>query len=166
MSVSTRKPVKKYAGEMGNVDRFDRNLALMRIRLHRAMLRYHRVIFLFYISAIVNNVMALMVFIFLEFEALQKSKEGTGVGYRHYFQNHLGNQIIAHGLKLAAKFWTKRAAIKVTAFMRLSLAKRRVADMRAARQKSLQRQSVVVKGRDFGVQGRGEMCHNYRTLLS
>ena len=41
-----------------------------------------------------------MVFIFLEFDELQRSKEAQGIGYKHFFQNHSGDQRIAHGLKL------------------------------------------------------------------
>ena len=127
---------------MGHVDRFDKNVALMRIRLKRCMLRYHRVIFMWYICLILNNIMALLIFIFLEFDELQRSKEAKGLGYKHFFQDEMGNQLIKHGLKLAAAFWNHRNAITVTTFMRFAFAKRRVAKMRAAK-KSLPRQSVV-----------------------
>ena len=138
--VSCRKPVVKYVKEMGHVDRFDKNVALMRIRLKRAMLRYHRVIFMWYICLVINNIMALMVFIFLEFDELQRSKEAQGIGYKHFFQNHLGDQLITHGLKLAGVFWRREAAIKVTMFLRFCLAKKRVAKIRAA-MRALPRQS-------------------------
>ena len=134
-----------YLGQwfVGYVDRFDKNVALMRLRLKRVMLRYHRVIFMWYLCLVLNNVMALIVFIFLEFEELQRSKEAKGIGYRHFFQNHMGDQLILHGLKLAGEFWRRVAAIKVTSFMRFVFAKRRVSKMRAALQK-LPRQSLVV----------------------
>ena len=104
------------------------------------MLRYHRVIFMWYICLVINNIMALMVFIFLEFDELQRSKEAQGIGYKHFFQNHLGDQLITHGLKLAGVFWRREAAIKVTMFLRFCLAKKRVAKIRAA-MRALPRQS-------------------------
>ena len=142
LPVNCREPIVIYAGQMGHVDRFDKNVALMRIRLKRAMLRYHRVIFMWYICLVINNMMALMVFIFLEFAELQRSKEAQGLGYKHFFQNELGNQAIKHGLKLAAEFWNHRNAITVTTFIRFAVAKLRVAKIHAAR-KSLPRQSLV-----------------------
>ena len=138
--MTCRKPIVKYAKEMGHVDRFDKNVALMRIRLKRAMLRYHRVIFMWYICLVINNIMALMVFIFREFAELQRSKDAQGIGYKHFFQNHLGNQLLEHGLKLAGVFWRREAAIKITAFLRFAVAKRRVSKMRATLKK-LPRQS-------------------------
>ena len=104
------------------------------------MLRYHRVIFMWFICLVLNNIMALMVFIFFEFAEIQRSKEAQGIGYKHFSQNHLGNQLIKHGLKLAGVFWRREAAIKVTTFMRFCLAKIRVAAIRAAL-RALPRQS-------------------------
>ena len=95
---------------------------------------------MWYICLVLNNIMALMVFIFFEFAELQRSKEAQGIGYKHFFQNHLGNQLIKHGLKLAGVFWRREAAIKVTTFMRFCLAKTRVATIRAAT-RALPRQS-------------------------
>ena len=131
--IATREPIAKYANNMGNVDRFDKNVALSRIRLKRSMRRYHRVIFLWYICAILNNIMALMPFLFLEFDDFQKSKEAKGLGYRHFFQNQLGDVLICHGLKLAGEYWTYIAAVKVTTFFRGVMARKRVTKLRTSK---------------------------------
>ena len=54
-----------------------------------------------------------MVFIYLEYEELKRSKEAKGIGYKHFFQNELGNVLMKHGLKLATVFWREEAAVKV-----------------------------------------------------
>ena len=86
-----------------------------------------------------------MVFIFLEYEELKRSKEAMGLGYKHFFQNQVGNVLMNHGLKLATVFWTELAAIKVTSFMHSLLARRRVEKIRKARC-ALPRQSLVEHG--------------------
>ena len=74
-----------------------------------------------------------MVFIFLEYEELKRSKEAKGIGYKHFFQNELDNVLMKHGLELATVFWREEAAVKVTSFMRSLLARRRVEKIRKAR---------------------------------
>ena len=141
LPVSTRKPIKKYAVKMGKVDQVDKNFALSRIRLTRAMLRYHRVIFEWYICLVLNNSMALIVFIFLEYEELQRKKEATGIGYKHYYQNLLGNVIITRGLEMAEEYWTHWAATKLTSWLRRVLVLKRARSLRT--QKPIARQSLV-----------------------
>ena len=133
MPIPTREPVEQYASNMGFVDRFDKNSALSRIRLKRSMRRYHRVIFMWYICVVLNNMMALMVFIFLEFENFQRAKEAKGFGYRHFYQNELGNVLIVHGLKLAGEFWTHWAAVKVDSFARGVLVRLRMKKLRSSK---------------------------------
>ena len=139
---------------MGFVDSWDKNAALSGIRLKRAMLRYHRVIFLFYICLVLNNMMALVVFIFMEYEELQHKKDGTGIGYKHFFQNLVGNILIEHGLKLAAEYWCHRAANTLIGFARCVLAKKLVHKLRG--DGSAATSDTATLSRQRSVEGRGQ----------
>ena len=86
---------------MGWVDRLDKNISLSRLRLKRCMKRYHRALFVWYIAAILNNIMSLFGFLFSDIDELRKSKQR--IGYKHWFQNALGNGLIQYGIKLATE---------------------------------------------------------------
>ena len=115
--VPSRLSVVKYAGDMGAVDRFDKCVALMRLRLKRCKKRYHRVLGIWYLAAGNNNCIALFAFIFSDVEELRKSKESSGLGYRHWYQNKLGNLVIDEGLRRAEEQWIYISACVVNMFM-------------------------------------------------
>ena len=78
-----------YQTHMGWVDRVDKNIALFRLRLKKCLKRYHRAIFLWYLALVLNNIIVLFDALFIDVEDLRKSKEK--IGYKHWFQNSLGN---------------------------------------------------------------------------
>ena len=110
--------VVKYAADMGHVDRFDKAVALSRLRLKRCRKRYHRVLGMWMLAAVNNNVLVLFDKTCKDVEELRKSKESKGLGYRHWFQNQLGDSIIKRGLSLAEKQWVYLSACRVNMFMR------------------------------------------------
>ena len=93
---------------MGHVDRLDKNVALSRIRLKRCMKRYHRAIFLWYIAVILNNILVLFDLLFPFAETLRKKKRRWG--YKHWFQNALGNGLIDHGVRMCKEAAASAAA--------------------------------------------------------
>lgn len=106
---------------MGHVDRFDKCVALSRLRLKRCKKRYHRVLGIWNLAGVNNNVIVLFAFICKDAEELRKSKEASDLGYRHWFQNQLGNVVINHGLHRAEEQWLYMSACRVNMFMRRSL---------------------------------------------
>ena len=127
MKVFARLVIVMYQTHMGHVDRMDKNVALSRLRLKRCMKRYHRAIFVWYLAVILNNVMVLFAALCCDATKLQKSKEASGVGYKHWFQLELGTVLINHGLHLARELKLRNAAVVVTSFCRLALVKLRFA---------------------------------------
>ena len=111
--------VEKYKDDMGHVDRVDKNVALSRLRLKRCIRRYHRAIFLWYLATMLNNILVLFDLLF-DTSELRQSKQG--LGYKHYFQNRLGNSLIKHGMRLAEDEWVSFNATIVKKFMRRMLA--------------------------------------------
>ena len=110
--------VVKYAGDMGHVDRFDKGVALSRLRLKRCKKRYHRVLGIWELAGVNNNIIVLFGEIVEDIEELKKSKESAALGYRHWFQNQLGNVIIDYGLRKAEEQWVHLSACVVNMFMR------------------------------------------------
>ena len=80
-----------------------------------------------------NNIIVLFSVLFSDAEELQRSKDVCGLGYKHWFQNEMGNVLIDEGIRIASKARVKRAALKVTTFIRFALANARVARMRSTR---------------------------------
>ena len=119
---------------MGYVDRFDKNCALFRLRLKRCIKRYHRALFMWYVSLVVNNIIALFDSLFANADELKRSKETSGLGYNHWFSNELGNQLIEKGIHMAGTLKISDAALRITSFSRLVVAKHRVSKLRAAAQ--------------------------------
>ena len=76
----------------------DKNIEFMSIRLKRCIKRYHRALFVWYIAAILNNIIVLFDLLFPSAKTLRKNK--ARIGYRHWFQNALGNGLIDHGISL------------------------------------------------------------------
>ena len=148
--VSTRLCIKMYQKHMGYVDRFDKNCALFRwaavfssdyikpnvymcfcrLRFKRCIRRYHRAIFNWYLSLVLNNIIVLFGMLFIDADELQRSKEACGLGYKHWFQNEMGNALIDEGVIMASRSKVNRSAVKVTTFLRLALAKGRVSRMK------------------------------------
>ena len=87
-----------YVMHMGHVDRLDKNVALSRIRLKRCIKRYHRAIFMWFIAVILNNIIVLFNLLYPSAKTLRKNK--ARIGYKHWFQNALGNGLIDHGIDL------------------------------------------------------------------
>ena len=142
MSVLARLVIYMYQKHMGHVDRMDKNVALSRLRLKRCMKRYHRAIFVWYLAIILNNVMVLFLALFDNTDELQKSKENSGVGFKHWFQLEVSDVLIKHGLKLAREHKLKTAALRVTSFCRLCLAKQRCVRLRQAAQPQIPQRQI------------------------
>ena len=117
---------------MGYVDRFDKNCALFRLRFKRCIKRFHRAIFMWYVGLILNNIIVLFDLLFATADELRKSKEASGLGYKHWFENEMGNVLIEDGMRLAKLRRRTRAAVMITAFSRIVLSKLRVGSLRAA----------------------------------
>ena len=100
---------------MGHVDRVDKNIALMRVRLKRCIRRYHRAIYAWYLCLILNNVIVLFDLLVVEAAELRRSKQG--MGYRHYFQNEMGNVLIEYGIRFAEDAWIYLSVTIVNNFM-------------------------------------------------
>ena len=105
-----------YQKWMGLVDRLDKNVSLSRIRLKRCIKRYHRAVFMWYLAAVLNNILVLFDLMLVDVDKLKKSK--ARLGYKHWFQNTLGNVLMLRGLRLAEDSWIHRASKIVTKFMR------------------------------------------------
>ena len=86
---------------MGYVDRFDKNCAMFRLRFKRCIRRYHRAIFMWYLSLVVNNIIVLFDSLFTNADELRRSKEASNIGYKHWFQNQMGNRLINDDMCLA-----------------------------------------------------------------
>ena len=82
---------------------------------------------------VLNNIIVLFGKLFVDADKLQRSKEACGIGYKHWFQNEMGNVLIDEGIRIASKLKLQSSALKVTTFLRLALAKKRVASMKAVR---------------------------------
>ena len=137
MPIWARLAVAMYQKWMGLVDRLDKNVSLSRLRLKRCIKRYHRAVFVWYIAIVLNNVMVLFGFLFHDIETFKKSK--ARLGFKHWFQNTLGNVLIEHGIRLAEDAWLNKASTIVTKFIRYSmklLVKRRQAAATKAQQQS------------------------------
>lgn len=63
-----------------------------------------------------NNIIVLFDLLVAETPELRRSKQG--MGYRHYFQNEMGNVLIEHGIQLAEDEWVQRNTTVVNNFMR------------------------------------------------
>ena len=98
MDVEAHLPILCYRDDMGRVDRIDKDIALSRIRLKRCLRRYHRAIFLWYMASMYCNEVVLFDLIF-DTADLRKAK--ANVGYKHYYQNQLGNVLILRGIRIA-----------------------------------------------------------------
>ena len=98
LPILARLVVLMYQTHMGHVDRLDKNVALSRIRLKRCIKRYHRAIFIWYIAAMLNNIIVLFDLLFPSAKTLRKTK--ARIGYKHWFQNALGNGLIDHGISV------------------------------------------------------------------
>ena len=101
-----------------------------RLRFKRCIRRYHRAIFIWYLSLVLNNIIVLFGFLFVDADELQRSKEACGLGYKHWFQNEMGNSLIDEINCL------HRSAVKVVSFMRFVLAKALVNRTKADRRTS------------------------------
>ena len=89
LPVAAHLVIEMYQTHMGHVDRVDKNVALSRMRLKKCLKRYHRAIFVWYLAIVLNNIIVLFDASFVDVEELRKSKEKFG--YKHWFQNSLGN---------------------------------------------------------------------------
>ena len=110
--ILARLAIQMYQKWMGLVDRLDKNVALSRLRLKRCIKRYHRAIFVWYLATMLNNIMVLFEMFIVDPEKFKKSK--SRIGYKHWFQNTLGNVLIDHGVQRAEIWWKNRCADVVT----------------------------------------------------
>ena len=110
--------LQKYQTHMGHVDRFDKNNALFRLRMKRCMKRYHRAVFMWYLGVVLNNCMCLCDGLCVDIDKLKKSKESSGLGYKHWYQNEFGDVLIVEGLRLAIAEVKQKAASTITRFVR------------------------------------------------
>lgn len=85
-----------------------------------------------YLAVILNNIMVLFDALFSDASELKRSKEAAGIGYKHWFQLELGSILIEHGLEIAREEKIQKAALMVTSFCRLTLAKLRTVSLRVA----------------------------------
>ena len=109
--------LQKYQTHMGHVDRFDKNNALFRLRMKRCMKRYHRAVFMWYLGVVLNNCMCLCDWLCADIDELKKSKESSGLGYKHWYQNEFGDVLIVEGLRLAIADCRQKAASTIIRFM-------------------------------------------------
>ena len=73
---------------------------------------------MWYLSAVLNNSICLVDSLFSDVEALRRSKEAGGLGYKHWFQNEYGNVLINEGLRIAVAELMQKSAMTITRFMR------------------------------------------------
>ena len=90
-----------YAKHMGHVDRVDKNVSLSRLRLKRCIKRYHRALFIWYMAIVLNNILVLFGLFFCDVDELMKNK--ARIGYKHWFQNQLGNTLIVEGIRICVE---------------------------------------------------------------
>ena len=86
------------------------------VRTYRCIKRYHRALFIWYIGIVLNNMIVL--FDLLSTDAVKLRQSKRGMGYKHWFQNELGNVLINHGMKLAEDAWLERNAGVIIKFLR------------------------------------------------
>ena len=103
INIKARLLLKKYQKHMGYVDRLDRFMASAGIRLRRCKRRYHRAIFFWMLSEMLNNIFVLFAILFPLAEALKREHEDSSIGFRHWFQDKIGNVLITYGLKHASQ---------------------------------------------------------------
>ena len=83
-----------------------------------------------------NNIIVLFGLLFADADELKRSKEACGLGYKHWFQNEMGNVLIDQGIRIASKWKLNRSALKITAFLRLARAKARLNRLKVDRRTS------------------------------
>lgn len=132
--VVTRLAIEMYQIHMGYVDRFHKNCAMFRLRFKRCIRRYHRAIFMWYLALVLNNIIVLFGSLFANADELRRAKEASNVGYKHWFQNEMGNGLINEGMRLARAKKKNDATLRITSFCRLVIAKRHLLRLRAAEQ--------------------------------
>ena len=111
LDVPTRLVLKQYQKHMGHVDRVDKNVALAAMRLLHCSKRYHRAIFLWLLCAVgFNNVLILFVMLFPLVAVLQRHWKNNGTGFKHWFQQELGNVLIEQGMLHVQKERMDKAA--------------------------------------------------------
>ena len=103
---------------------------MSRLRFKRCIRRYHRALFIWYLSKVLNNIMVLFKLLFANAEELERAKEASNIGYKQWFQNELGNGLIEEGIRIARIDKREKSAGVVTKFWRLAVAKTRVFKMR------------------------------------
>lgn len=63
--------------------------------------RYHRALFIWFMAIILNNILILFALLFVDVDELKKSK--ARIGYKHWFQNELGNVLIKEGIRICVE---------------------------------------------------------------
>ena len=100
-----------YQEGMPWVDRFDKTVALTKMRLRRCKLRIHRAPFVWALAGLgVNNTLLLFDGVSGEAAELRKKWTHNGLGYVHWYQDELADVLIEHGLQLSSAFKIKTAA--------------------------------------------------------
>jgi hypothetical protein len=86
-----------YAYNMGGVDRVDRLIAEMRIRMKRTGKRYHRAIFWWILSLVVNNTFRVFEHLVPNYEKVMRDR---GAPYTVYRRSSLSRSLITEGTRL------------------------------------------------------------------
>ena len=111
--IKARLLLVKYQKHMGYVDRLDRFMTSANIHLRQCQRRYHRAIFFWMLAAMLNNIFVLFAMLWPLAESLKQKHESCGFGYRHWFQDEIGNALIEYGLKHASQERLLRARNKI-----------------------------------------------------
>ena len=95
-----------YSTYMGAIDRIDKTVAYVNIRLGKCQQRYHRVIFFWYIASIgLHNLSVLFKWLYVhhigDFDTFYKSKD-RALGYMTWIQITLARALIQEGVARAA----------------------------------------------------------------
>ena len=90
---------------MGLTDRFNRILAGTNMAMGRCKQRYHRALFLGWLLPAVGVINVMIIFLALcpadDLEELKKSKRCPSLGFNRWFQQQLGEALIARGVQMA-----------------------------------------------------------------
>ena len=100
-----QRTLARYAKLMGCVDRYNRMLSATNMAMGRCKQRFHRALFLAWLLPAIGVVNVMIVFLALwpadELKDLKKSRHCATLGFNRWFQQQLGEGLIAHGVQMA-----------------------------------------------------------------
>ena len=95
----------RYAKLMGCVDRFNKMLSATNMAMGRCKQRFHRALFLAWLLPAIGVINVMIVFLALwpadELKELKKSRHCSTLGFNRWFQQQLGEALIARGIEMA-----------------------------------------------------------------